>query len=305
MVGLAQATEEMGYERYWIAEHHNTSSLISSATSMLIKHVLEHTEKIRVGAGGVMLPNHSPLVVAEQFGTMAHIYPNRLDLGLGRAPGTDMLTAHALRRSQNTDSVHSFPNDIKELLQYFGPKEIQGHVKAYIAIGTNVPIYVLGSSPNSAYLAAELGLPYAFAAHFAPKYMDEAIEIYKNEFKPSAYLDEPYMMVCLNVIATDDLEDAKKEMTTTQQLFLNIVRGTNNLLQPPKDDMDSLWNPQEKAAVLATTEVTLLGDKAAIREQLIDFQTKYEVDEIMAVSYLCDEEKQKRSYESFKEVVSE
>jgi len=150
MVGLAQATEEMGYERYWIAEHHNTSSLISSATSMLIKHVLEHTDKIRVGAGGVMLPNHSPLVVAEQFGTMAHIYPNRLDLGLGRAPGTDMLTAHALRRSQDTDSVHSFPNDIKELLQYFGSKEGQGFVKANIAIDTNVPLYILGSSPNSA-----------------------------------------------------------------------------------------------------------------------------------------------------------
>jgi len=150
MVGLAQATEEMGYERYWIAEHHNTSSLISSATSMLIKHVLEHTDKIRVGAGGVMLPNHSPLVVAEQFGTMAHIYPNRLDLGLGRAPGTDMLTAHALRRSQDTDSVHSFPNDIKELLQYFDSKEGQGFVKANIAIDTNVPLYILGSSPNSA-----------------------------------------------------------------------------------------------------------------------------------------------------------
>ena len=305
MVRLAQATENMGYERYWIAEHHNTSSLISSATSMLIKHVLENTKEMKIGSGGVMLPNHSPLVVAEQFGTMAQIYPGRVDLGLGRAPGTDMFTASALRRSQDGDSVHSFPNDIQELLKYFGPMDVQGHVKAHIAIGTNVPIYVLGSSPNSAYLAAELGLPYAFAAHFAPKYMDEAIEIYKNKFKPSAYLDEPYMMVCLNVIATDDLEDAKKEMTTTQQLFLNIVRGTNNLLQPPKDDMDSLWNPQEKAAVLATTEVTLLGDKAAIREQLIDFQTKYKVDEIMAVSYIFDEEKQKRSYEIFKEVVSE
>src|SRR5699024_588095 len=168
MVDLAQETEKMGYERYWIAEHHNTSTLISSATSILIKHVLEYTETIKVGAGGVMLPNHSPLVVAEQFGTMANIYPDRVDLGLGRAPGTDMLTAMALRRTQGEDSVHSFPEDIKELLTYFGPEEVQGHVKANIAIGTNVPLYVLGSSPNSAYLAAELGLPYAFASHFAP-----------------------------------------------------------------------------------------------------------------------------------------
>src|SRR5690625_3583125 len=224
MVGLAQATEKMGYKRFWIAEHHNTSSLISSATSILIKHVLEHTEKIRVGAGGIMLPNHSPLVVAEQFGTMANIYPNRLDLGLGRAPGTDMLTASALRRSQDEDSVFSFPNDIKELLKYFGSEEVQGHVKANIAIGTNVPLYVLGSSPNSAYLAAELGLPYLFASHFAPRYMEEAIAIYKKEFKPSKYLDSPYMIVCLNVIATDKEEDAKKKFTKKQQFLFNIVR---------------------------------------------------------------------------------
>lgn len=305
MVRLAQSTEEMGYARYWIAEHHNTSSLISSATTMLIKHVLENTNKMNIGSGGVMLPNHSPLVVAEQFGTMAQIYPDRLDLGLGRAPGTDMFTANALRRSQEGDSVHSFPNDIQELLKYFGPEEVQGHVKANIAIDTNVPIYVLGSSPNSAYLAAELGLPYAFAAHFAPKYMEEAIEIYKREFKPSPFLDKPYMMVCLNVVATEDNEDAKREMTTTQQLFLNIVRGTNNFLQPPIDDIETLWSPQEKAAVLATTEVSLLGDKSSVRQQLIDFQSKYDIDEIMAVSYIFDEEKQKRSYEILHEIVTE
>ena len=304
MVDLAQATEKMGYERYWIAEHHNTSSLISSATTMLIKHVLEHTEKIRVGAGGVMLPNHSPLVVAEQFGTMAHIYPNRLDLGLGRAPGTDMLTAHALRRSQNTDSVHSFPNDIKELLQYFGPKEIQGFVKANIAIDTNVPIYILGSSPNSAYLAAELGLPYAFAAHFAPKYMEEAIAIYKREFKPSKYLSSPHMIVCLNVIATDKEEDAKKEFTTTQQFFLNVVRGTEQMLLPPIENMDELWSEQEKHAVSATTSVTLLGDQDTVKQQLSHFQATYDVDEIMAVSYIYDRDIQKRSYEILKDITS-
>jgi len=303
MVELAQATEKMDYKRYWIAEHHNTSTLISSATSILIKHVLEHTEKINVGAGGVMLPNHSPLVVAEQFGTMANIYPNRLDLGLGRAPGTDMLTASALRRSQDEDSVYSFPQDVQEMLKYFGPEEVQGHVKANIAIGTNVPIYILGSSPNSAYLAAELGLPYVFASHFAPKYMEEAISIYRKEFKPSKYLDAPYMTVCLNVIAADSDDEAKLEVTTMQQFFLNIVRGTEKLLLPPVENMDQLWSPQEKAAVLSMSSVTFLGDKDTVRKQLANFQENYNVDEIMVVSYIYDREKQKRSYEIFKEVV--
>src|SRR5699024_9512736 len=303
MVDLAKATEKMGYKRYWIAEHHNTSRLISSATSILIKHVLEHTGKIRVGSGGVMLPNHAPLVVAEQFGTMANIYPDRLDLGLGRAPGTDMYTASALRRSQNDDSVFSFPQDIKELLKYFGPKEVQGHVKANIAIGTNVPLYILGSSPNSAYLAAELGLPYAFASHFAPTYMEEAISIYRKEFKPSPYLDSPHMTICLNVIAADSDEDAKRELTTMQQYFLNIVRGTEQLLQPPVDNIDEHWSLEEKAAVDQMTKVTFLGGKDSIQKQLTEFQEKYDVDEIMAVTYIYDRDAQKRSYEIFKEVV--
>src|SRR5699024_3693017 len=213
MVRLAQTVENQGYERYWIAEHHNMSRLVSSATAILIKHVLESTNNIRVGSGGIMLPNHSPLVVAEQFGTMANIYPNRVDLGLGRAPGTDMVTAFALRRSHDADAVHSFPEDIKTLLTYFGPASGQGRVKASVAVGTEVPIYVLGSSHSSAYLAAELGLPYYFASHFAPKLMGEAIEIYRANFKPSQYLAEPYMGVCLNVIADETDEAAHKEMT--------------------------------------------------------------------------------------------
>lgn len=303
MVNLAQATEIMGYKRFWIAEHHNTASLISSATSILIKHILEHTEKIRVGAGGIMLPNHAPLVVAEQFGTMANIYPNRLDLGLGRAPGTDMLTASALRRSHNEDSVYSFPKDIEELLQYFGSEKDQGHVKANVAINTNVPLYVLGSSPNSAYLAAELGLPYLFASHFAPRYMEEAISIYRKEFKPSVYLDSPHMTVCLNVIAAESDEEAKRELTTLQQFFLNVVRGGQEPLLPPVDNMDELWSSQEKAAVSSMTSVTFLGNKDSIRKQLTNFQEKYNVDEIMAVTYIFDQDKQKRSYEIFKDVV--
>ncbi|MFP5107495.1 LLM class flavin-dependent oxidoreductase [Neobacillus sp. C211] len=302
MVDLAQAVEKMGYQRYWIAEHHNTATLVSSATSILIKHVLEHTNTIKVGSGGIMLPNHSPLVVAEQFGTMATIYPNRVDLGLGRAPGTDMMTASALRRSKN-DPVYTFPNDVQALLTYFGPAEQQSYVKAYPGVDTNIPIYILGSSTDSAYLAASLGLPYVFASHFAPRYMEEAISIYRSRFKPSEYLDKPYMMVCLNVIAAETDEEAQFLSTTMQQFFLNVVRGTQNPLQPPVENLDELWNPMEKEMAASKQSVTLIGSKETVRQQLTKFQDYYNVDELMAVSYIYDTEKQKRSYEILKEVV--
>jgi luciferase family oxidoreductase group 1 len=302
MVDLAQAVEKMGYQRYWIAEHHNTSTLVSSATSILIKHVLEHTKTIKVGSGGIMLPNHSPLVVAEQFGTMATIYPNRVDLGLGRAPGTDMKTASALRRSKN-DSVYTFPDDVQALLTYFGPAEQQSYVKAYPGVDTDIPIYILGSSTDSAYLAASLGLPYVFASHFAPRFMEEAISIYRSRFQPSEYLDKPYMMVCLNVIAAETDEEAQFLSTTMQQFFLNVVRGTQNPLQPPVEDLDALWNPMEKEMAASKQSVTLLGSKETVRKQLTAFQEYYHVDELMAVSYIYDPEKQKRSYEILKEVV--
>jgi luciferase family oxidoreductase group 1 len=302
MVELAQAVEKMGYQRYWIAEHHNTPTLVSSATSMLIKHTLEHTNTIRVGSGGIMLPNHSPLVVAEQFGTMATIYPNRVELGLGRAPGTDMKTANALRRSKN-DSVSTFPDDVKALLTYFGPEEQQSYVRAYPGVGTNIPIYILGSSTDSAYLAASLGLPYVFASHFAPRFMEEAISIYRARFKPSEYLDQPNMMVCLNVIAAETDEEANWLSTTMQQFFLNVVRGSQNPLRPPVENLDELWNPMEKEMATSMSSATLLGSKETIRQQLMGFQEIFNVDEIMAVSYIYDPDKQKRSYEILKEVV--
>lgn len=302
MVDLAQATESMGYKRYWIAEHHNSPTLVSSATVILIKHVLEHTTSIRVGSGGIMLPNHSPLVVAEQFGTMATIYPNRVELGLGRAPGTDMMTANALRRSKN-DSVYTFPDDVQSLLTYFGPAEQQGYVKAYPGVGTNIPIYILGSSTDSAYLAAKLGLPYVFAAHFAPRFMEEAISIYRSRFQPSEYLDKPYMMVCLNVIAAETDDEAKFLSSSMQQFFLNVVRGSQNPLSPPVESMAGLWSPAEEEMAKSMSSVTLLGNKESVRQQLTGFQELYNVDEIMAVSYIYDPEKQKRSYEIFKEVV--
>jgi len=302
MVNLAQSTEEMGYKRYWIAEHHNTSTLVSSATAILIKHTLEHTKQIRVGSGGIMLPNHSPLVVAEQFGTMATIYPGRVDLGLGRAPGTDMTTAGALRRSK-IDSVYTFPEDVQALLTYFGSKEVQGTVKAFPGVETHIPIYILGSSTDSAYLAAKLGLPYVFASHFAPRYMSEAIKIYRQRFQPSEYLAKPYMMVCLNVIAAESDSEAEFELTSMQQFFLNVVRGTQIPLSPPVDNMDAIWSPAEKEIIKSMTSATLLGDKDSVRNQLLDFQEKYHVDEIMAVSYIFDEAKQRRSYQILKEVV--
>ncbi|WP_442599843.1 LLM class flavin-dependent oxidoreductase [Neobacillus sp. D3-1R] len=304
MVDLAQTAEKLGYERYWIAEHHNTPTLVSSATAILIKHTLEHTNTIKVGSGGIMLPNHAPLVVAEQFGTMATIYPDRVDLGLGRAPGTDMKTANALRRSRN-DSVYTFPEDVKALLHYFGSEEEQGFVKAYPGVGTNVPIYILGSSTDSAYLAASLGLPYVFASHFAPRFMEEAINIYRKNFQPSQYLDQPYMMVCLNVIAAETDEEAKWLSTTMQQFFLNVVRGTQNPLRPPVENIHELWNPMEEEMATSMSSVTLLGSKETVRQQLTRFQSIYNVDEIMAVSYIFDAEKQKRSYEILKEIVDE
>lgn len=301
LADLAQATEEMGYKRYWIAEHHNTPTLVSSATAILIKHALEHTKTIRVGSGGIMLPNHAPLVVAEQFGTMATIYPDRVDLGLGRAPGTDMMTANALRRSKN-DSVYTFPDDVKQLLAYFGPLQEQSYVKAHPGVETNIPIYILGSSTDSAYLAAELGLPYVFASHFAPRWMEDAIRIYRANFKPSKYLEKPYMMVCLNVIAAETDEEAEFLSTTMKQFFLNVVRGTSMKLSPPVKDLDSIWNPMEKEAAEGMSSVTFMGSKETVRGQLEQFQDMYNVDEIMAVSYIYDEEKQKRSYEIFKEI---
>jgi luciferase family oxidoreductase group 1 len=305
MVELAQATDKMGYKRFWIAEHHNSSTLVSSATPILIKHTLEQTEKIRVGSGGIMLPNHSPLVVAEQFGTMATMYPERVDLGLGRAPGTDMMTANALRRSAN-ESVYTFPEDVKSILTYFGPEKIQSYVKAFPGVGTNIPVYILGSSTDSAYLAAKLGLPYAFAAHFAPQQMEKAISIYRQRFEPSAYLNKPYMMICLNVIAGESDEEADLLASSMYRFFLNYVRrsGPNMPLRPPVENIDDYWNPMERD-MITNGRLSFIGGKKSIRHQLTSFQEKYDVDEIIANSHIYDLDKQKRSYEILKEIVDD
>ncbi|STY60987.1 Alkanal monooxygenase alpha chain [Mannheimia haemolytica] len=234
MVKLAKHAESIGIERYWIAEHHNMKNLASSATQLLIQHALSHTEKLRVGSGGVMLPNHSPYIVAEQYGTLETLYPNRVELGLGRAPGTDMRTATALRR--NAQSL-PFPDEISELKGYF---EGTNSVSAYPAQGLNVPFYILGSSPESAYLAAERGLPYAFASHFAPRFMDDAVRIYRTHFKPSEVLDKPYVILGVNAIAAETDQEAEQLATTQTQSFLNVVTNAQNYLQPPVESDDKV-----------------------------------------------------------------
>ncbi|MCG7657550.1 LLM class flavin-dependent oxidoreductase [Wielerella bovis] len=302
MVRLAKHLERLDFTRFWIAEHHNMPHLASSATQILIAHTLSHTQKIRVGSGGVMLPNHSPLQVAEQYGTLATLYPNRVDLGLGRAPGTDQMTAMALRRGHRDVSMH-FADDVIELQRYFGDENQQGYVKAYPALGLNVPLYILGSSTESAYLAGRLGLPYAFASHFAPRMLDMAVDIYRNEFKPSAVLNEPYMMICNNILVADSDDEAKFLATTQQQLFWDLVRGVSRGMCPPVPDMDALWSPQEKLSAQAMMSTSLIGDKDSVKQQLIDFQQKYGADELIAINYIFDEQKQHHAYSLLKQII--
>ncbi|HDJ5097551.1 TPA: LLM class flavin-dependent oxidoreductase [Staphylococcus aureus] len=281
MVNLAQHLDELSYERYWIAEHHNAPNLVSSATALLIQHTLEHTKHIRVGSGGIMLPNHAPLIVAEQFGTMATLFPNRVDLGLGRAPGTDMMTASALRRDQH-DGVYKFPEEVSLLQQYFGPAHQQAYVRAYPAVGKNVPLYILGSSTDSAHLAARKGLPYVFAGHFAPQQMKEAIEIYKTLFEPSDVLDEPYVIVCLNTIVAENDDEAQ---------YL---------------ELQNILTPREYAMAMERQKISLIGSENTVQQKIQDFMETYgEVNEIMAISYIYDKDMQLDSYRRFKNVINQ
>ena len=301
MVALAVQVETLGCQRYWIAEHHNTASLVSSATQLLIGHTLAQTNHIRVGSGGVMLPNHSPLLVAEQYGTLATLYPNRVDLGLGRAPGTDQMTAAALRRNERDASLH-FPEEVRQLQRYLGDAEQQGFVKAYPGVGTHVPLYILGSSTESAHLAAAMGLPYVFAAHFAPRMLEMALEIYRHEFKPSAVLAAPKVMVCLNAIVADSDDEAAFLSTTQKQFFLNVVRNTRQPLQPPVLTMDGLWNESERQLAQQMLRCTLVGSPHSVAAQFEQLHTVLRADEYMVVSYIYDVEQQYYSYRLFKQI---
>lgn len=303
MVKLAQGLDELGYERYWIAEHHNAPNLVSSATALLIQHTLEHTERIKVGSGGIMLPNHAPLIVAEQFGTMETLFPHRVDLGLGRAPGTDMMSASALRRDQH-NGVYQFPEEVEQLEKYFGPGNQQAYVRAYPAVGKNVPLYILGSSTDSAHVAARRGLPYVFAGHFAPQQMKEAIQIYKELFEPSDVLSEPYVIVCLNVIVSDTDTHAEYLASTMAQVMVSITRGRMQPVQPPTDDLKGLLTPREYELAKQRFSGSLIGSEDSVKRQLEDFIKEYgEIDELMAISYIYDQDKQLESYQRLQKVI--
>lgn len=301
-VDLAQTAEKLGYTRYWLAEHHNMISVASSATSILIGHIAGGTSTIRVGSGGIMLPNHSPLVVAEQFGTLASLYPDRIDLGLGRAPGTDQVTARAIR-GENFNAVHNFPADIQKLQQYFSAENSTSKVRAIPGEGLDIPIWILGSSTDSARLAAALGLPYAFASHFAPTHFMEAIEIYRKNFQPSEVLDKPYVLACVNVVAADTNDEADRLVTSLLQFFIGVITGQRTLLPPPVDSMNDIWSIQEEYAVNQMLTYSFIGGPEKLEREINSFIAKTGVNEIMATSHIFDHQARLRSYELFSEVM--
>lgn len=291
---MARHVEKLGYKRYWLAEHHNMASIASSATSVLIGYIAGGTSTIRVGSGGIMLPNHSPLVIAEQFGTLASLYPDRIDLGLGRAPGTDQVTAMALRRSRNI-SPHDFPENIQELRTYLSAENKGGIVRAIPGEGIDIPIWILGSSTDSARLAAMLGLPYAFASHFAPTHLHEALSLYRSGFRPSEVLSEPYAMACVNAIAADTDEQAFELATSFFQLGMGIIRGKARPLQPPVKSMEGIWNEFEEAAVLNMMSFSFIGSAATVKQEMNEFVQQTGVNELMIVSHIYDHEAKKES----------
>jgi luciferase family oxidoreductase group 1 len=292
---LARHAEALGYNRFWLAEHHNMPGIASAATAVLIGHIAGGTSTIRVGAGGIMLPNHAPLQVAEQFGTLAALYPDRIDLGLGRAPGTDQATARALRRYY--DGADSFPQDVAELLHYFGPVQPGQTVQAVPGAGLEVPVWLLGSSLFSARLSAAMGLPFAFASHFAPDAMDEALTLYRRDFKPSARLQQPHAMLALNVVAADNSADAKRLFTTQQQSFVNLRRGRPGLIPPPIDDIEAFWNPIEKAGVAQALACAVVGDAVEVREGIAAFIERHRPDELMLTANVFEHSARLRSFE--------
>lgn len=302
-VEVAQYVEKLDFERIWLAEHHNMEFVASSATSVLIGHVAGKTSHIRVGSGGIMLPNHAPLAIAEQFGTLETLYPGRVDLGLGRAPGTDQLTAAALRRN-NINTAYHFPADVRELQLYFSDENSDGRVRAFPGEGLDIPIWILGSSTDSAYLAAEMGLPYAFAAHFAPTQFRAAIALYRQHFKPSAYLEKPYVLACVNVIAADTDEEAHVLATSMYRMFLGIVTNTRQPLPPPVPSMDPYWSPDVEAAVKQMTACTFIGSKESLSDQLSKFIDETGIEELMTTGNIYDQGARLKSYRILKEVLS-
>ena len=293
---LARLAEQLGYRRYWLAEHHNMPGIASAATSVIIGHVAAGTSKIRVGAGGIMLPNHSPLVIAEQFGTLESLHPGRIDLGLGRAPGTDQRTARALRR-ERIESADDFPQDVMELLFYFQTPQAGQAVRAYPGAGLNVPIWILGSSLFGAQLAAALGLPFAFASHFAPDLLLAALRIYRDGFRPSAYLQSPYAMAGIAVVAADSDREAQRLLTSLQIQFVNLRRGQPSALQPPRETLDGFWTEAERAGVEHAMVYAVVGGPDAVGRGLQQFIALTGVDELMITAQIYDLAARRHSYE--------
>jgi luciferase family oxidoreductase group 1 len=303
-MALAKQAEELGYTRYWFAEHHNMVSVASSATAVLIGYIAGGTKTIRVGSGGIMLPNHSPLIVAEQFGTLASLYPDRIDLGLGRAPGTDQVTAYAIR-GENMNASHNFPQDVERLQTLFSAENRNGKVRANPGEGLDIPLWILGSSTDSARLAAGKGLPYAFASHFAPAHFLEAISLYRENFRPSEVLKEPYVMACVNVVAADTDEQAEYLATSVKQFFVGVVTGKRRLLQPPVESMDGIWNIFEREAVEQMLGYSFIGSVETIKEKMQAFADATGINEVMITSHIFDHTAKMRSYELFAEAMKQ
>ncbi|QLC73036.1 LLM class flavin-dependent oxidoreductase [Pseudomonas sp. LPB0260] len=298
---LAQHAERLGFSRFWVAEHHNMDGIASSATAVLLGYLAAGTSSIRLGSGGVMLPNHAPLVIAEQFGTLATLYPGRIELGLGRAPGADQFTARALRR-ERSGSADDFPADVAELQRYLGPRSADQRVIAMPGSGTQVPLWLLGSSLFSAQLAGEMGLPYAFASHFAPRYLHEAIRVYRNSFKASAVLERPYVMLGVPLVAADSDERAEYLATSAYQRVLALLRGQSLVQRPPVASMDGLWLPHEKQAVGDFLGLAVIGGPQKVRARLEVLLEQTGADELIFTGDLYDFDDRLRSFELLAEL---
>lgn len=303
-VDLAQHAERWGYHRYWLAEHHNMVGIASAATSVVIGHVAGATKSIRVGAGGIMLPNHAPLVIAEQFGTLEALYPGRIDLALGRAPGGDQLTARALRRYLGSNG-DTFPQDLLELKSYFGPSAAGQPVRAVPGTGLNVPLYLLGSSDFSAQLAAQLGLPFAFASHFAPEYLQRALVLYRANFRPSAQLQQPRVIVGVGIYAAESDTEAQRLFTSAQLATLNMIRGRPAELPPPIAAMKDLWSPGERAAIEQRTAYCAVGSAETVRQRLADIRAETEADELIATAQIFDHPARLHSFEIAAQILAQ
>lgn len=301
---LARKAEELGYTRIWYAEHHNMISIASAATSVLVGFIAGGTQKIRVGSGGVMLPNHSPLIVAEQYGTLALLYPGRIDLGLGRAPGTDPETAAAIR-SDRMASVYQFPDEVSRIQQYLSVENSQSRVRVPFAEGVDLPVYILGSSTDSAWVAAQKGLPYAFASHFATAQLMEALNIYRNEFRPSQNLQEPYVIAGVNVIAADNHERAEQLSTSLLRMFLNVLSGKPDYIQAPTPMTDELRELWQHPTVQQMLRYSFVGDKSEVSARIDEFIQQTGVDELMVVTNTFDHVDRLRSYELLAEIMQE